>query len=125
VFKLKQEGVQVDTFVEVCEIAFPGDTSTRVLETEPAVGAARVLLLECTFLNGDVSAKDAQRTGHVHLDDLVGAVKAGAFKKTEVLLLTHFSARYNPIEVRDIMEKRLRDTEVWPKVQFLLPKPRV
>lgn len=122
----KARGTQVDEQVEVCEVAFPGDTNLGILDMPggDVVRSARVLLMECTFLDEKVSPKEAFRGGHVHVEDLLRAARAGAFDKNEVVLLTHFSARYLTSYIREVLDRKLRDTPLEGKAQLCLPAPR-
>lgn len=115
----------LDEEVWVPEVAFPGDTNLNILERDASdvVSRARVLLLECTFFDDEVSPKETFRTGHVHLDDFIAAARDGAFQN-EVILLTHFSARYHPDEIRRVVGARLKDEEIGPRVRLLLPEAR-
>lgn len=136
--KLMHEGVEVfipnfstradadlSEEVWVPEVAFPGDTNLSILEREASdvVSKARVLLLECTFFDDEVSPKETFRTGHVHLDDFIAAARDGAFQN-EVILLTHFSTRYSPDEIRRVVGGRLKDEEIGQRVRLLLPESR-
>ena len=110
---------------ELPEVAFPGDTNLSILN-KPAgdvVRKARVLLLECTFIDDEVSPRDTFRTGHIHIEDFIAAARDGAFEN-EVILLTHFSARYAPDYVRETVTKRLAGEAIWPRVKLLLPELR-
>jgi ribonuclease Z len=97
-------GDEVNVDVEVPEICFPGDTQIEVVEQEPTVTRARVLLLECTFIGDDVSPAQARAGGHVHLDQI--AERAELFQN-EALVLTHFSRRYSPEEIRARVSAKL------------------
>lgn len=121
----KAQGIDIDEEFWVAEAAFPGDTNLGILDREASnvVSGARVLLLECTFIDDEVSPKETWGTGHVHLEHFAAAARDGAFQN-EVIVLTHFSARY-PLEyIRDTVTKRLRDEDIWPRVRLLLPEPR-
>jgi ribonuclease Z len=96
-----------ETIVEESEsvaLAFCGDTSIEVVEQQALVRDARVLVLECTFLDERVSPASAREMGHVHLDDLIE--RADLFQN-EAILLTHLSARYRSDEVVSILARRL------------------
>ncbi|MCB9675641.1 MAG: hypothetical protein H6806_00040 [Planctomycetes bacterium] len=86
------------------ELVFCGDTTIHVVEREAIVRKARRLILEATFLDDRVSRDWARRSGHVHLEDIVE--RADLFEN-EAILLTHFSQRYSPREIREIVAKRL------------------
>lgn len=119
-------GLVIDEEREVCEVAFPGDTNLLILEREggDVVRQARVLLLECTFLDDEVTPKQTAQAGHVHLDDFIAAARAGAFDKNEVVLLTHFSARYTTDYIRETLNRKLGDEAIAAKVQLCLPARR-
>ena len=99
-----EEGVEVDESVESAELAFCGDTTIEVVELEEVVRTARVLVLECTFLDDKVTAESARDKGHVHLDEIIE--RAELFEN-EAILLTHFSARYRAQDVRRILANKL------------------
>jgi ribonuclease Z len=97
-------GEDVNDVTEVRELCFPGDTGIEVVEREEAVRTARLLLLECTFLGERPGRRWAHAGGHVHLDDI--AERAALFEN-EAILLTHFSTRYPPREIRERVDARL------------------
>jgi ribonuclease Z len=99
-----QAGEDVHVHIERAEIAFPGDTMIDVVEREASVREARVLLLECTFMESKVSVQKARAGGHVHLDEI--AARADLFQN-EVILLTHFSRRYRAREIEEAVNARL------------------
>ncbi len=93
----KASGAPVDVVSRCVELAYPGDTNARVFDhpvSGEVVRSAVRLILECTFADDVVSAAEAAKTGHIHVDDLVRLAGEGAFDRVEVVLLTHFSARY-------------------------------
>ena len=101
---LRSKGVQVHKTVDVPLIAFTGDTQASVFDTLGAKEAlqAKVLITECTFIDEEVSLKEAHRKGHVHLDELVS--REGLFQN-EAILLAHFSHRYGNKDVERAIEK--------------------
>ncbi len=89
---------------ERIELAYATDTLARVLETAPMLLDARVLILECTFLD-DKKSRDASRAGcHIHLDDLIEM--APEFRNEHVVLM-HFSQLYKPRDVHRILAERV------------------
>lgn len=109
-------GEEVHTWTERAELSFPGDTRIDVLESEPSVTTARVLLLECTFVGSSVSVAKAQRGGHIHLDQI--AERASLFKN-EVVLLTHFSRRHSLEDIRGEISRRF-PPELQARIQLLV-----
>jgi ribonuclease Z len=100
-------GRTISETVDLCEVAFTGDTLIDVVEREEHVRTARLLILECTFLDDRVPVADARSTGHVHLDEI--AARAHLFQN-EAILLTHFSARYSNEEVVALLDQKLPPT---------------
>jgi ribonuclease Z len=81
---------------EIPLLAYPGDCSPDVFDAAPELFAARVLLIECSFVLPE-DADRAREYAHIHLGDI--AARASAFRN-EAIVLTHFSLRYRPEEIR-------------------------
>jgi len=101
---VRARGESVAETTEDPIVAFCGDTLIDVVEREEVVRRARLLILEVTFLDERVSVADAREKGHIHLDEV--CERADLFQN-EVLLFTHFSARYGADDVRRILRQRL------------------
>jgi len=97
-------GETLNEVVETAEVAFCGDTRIEGLDGHPAVRSARLLILECTFLDERADATEARKRGHVHLDDVIA--RADWFEN-EAILLTHFSSRYSNERIAEILDERL------------------
>jgi len=89
---------------ERVELAYITDSLIDVLDSEPWVLGARVLILECTFTGEDKTRADAREKMHVHLDEIVE--RAETFR-SEALVLMHFSQSSQPSEVRRILDQRI------------------
>ena len=88
---------------ERLEFAYATDTLIRVLDTAPQIREAKVLLLECTFLD-DKKTLEASRAGcHIHLDELLERADE---LHNERIVLMHFSQLYSPAEVHKILKRR-------------------
>jgi ribonuclease Z len=97
--RLRSEGVEVTRREEIPLLAYPGDCGAAIFEAAPELFRAKVLLIECSFL----FPEDRERASvyeHIHLDDLVS--RAGSFQN-EAVVLTHFSQRYRPEEIREAL----------------------
>lgn len=101
---LRLNGHAITTRVDHVEVAFCGDTVIDVVDREPMVRTARLLILEVTFLDQRVDVQSARSKGHVHLDEVVE--RAAAFEN-QYLLFTHFSQRYSPADVHAIIYDRV------------------
>lgn len=96
---LRSGGVEVTRREEIPLLAAAGDCDARIFEAAPELFEARVLLLECSFL----APEDRERAAfysHIHLDDVVS--RAALFRN-EAVVLTHFSPRYRPAEIREAL----------------------
>lgn len=98
----RRRGEAVDEEYEELLLSYCGDTGPAVLESEPRLFEARVLLIECTFLD-PAHADRGRDYGHLHLDDLVAV--ADRFRNRAVVL-HHLSRRHTPAElVRAVAER--------------------
>lgn len=102
--QLRAAGEAVSETTEVVEVVFTGDTLPEVIEREAAVRSARLLVMECTFLDERVPVEKARGSGHIHLDELLE--RADLFEN-EAILLTHFSARYSDEQIVSTLNRRL------------------
>ena len=103
---LRKAGTTVTRDIEVSEIAFTGDTSADWITHPSAEGAlnAKLLIVECTFVDDAVSIAQARAYGHTHLDELIA--HADRFHN-EAILLVHFSARYRRADIEAALEAKL------------------
>jgi ribonuclease Z len=96
---LRASGVEVTRREDAPLLAYPGDCGPAIFDAAPELFRARVLLIECSFLRPE--DRDRARVyEHLHLDDFLE--RAGAFQN-EVIVLTHFSQRYRPEEIREAL----------------------
>ena len=73
-----------------------GAKLAQIFEACPELFRAKALLLECSFLLPEDRDR-AREYAHIHLDDVLA--RADRFEN-EALVLTHFSQRYGPEEIR-------------------------
>jgi ribonuclease Z len=100
----RRAGEVVADHVDHLELAYATDTLATVLDHAPDLLAARVLVMECTFLDARKS-RDAARAGcHIHLDDLLE--RADLFRNDHIVLM-HCSQLYRPDEVAAILDARV------------------
>ena len=96
---LRTGGVAVTRREDVPLLAYPGDCGAAIFDAVPELFRASVLLIECSFLFPE--DRDRARVyEHLHLEDFLE--RAGAFQN-EVIVLTHFSQRYRPEEIREAL----------------------
>jgi ribonuclease Z len=100
----RRAGEDVTVYEDRLELAYATDTLISALDHAPELLQARVLIMECTFLDARKS-RDAARAGcHVHLDDILERVTA--FHNEHVVLM-HFSQLYAPREVTAVLDARV------------------
>jgi ribonuclease Z len=97
--RLRARGTEVTRREEVPLLAYPGDCGADIFDAVPQLFSARVLLLECSFLWAE-DRERAREYAHIHLDDVVS--RAELFEN-EAVVLTHFSQRYRPDEIREAL----------------------
>ena len=96
---LRASGVEVTRREDAPLLAYPGDCGPAIFDAVPELFRARVLLIECSFLLPE--DRDRARVyEHLHIDDFLE--RAAAFQN-EVIVLTHFSQRYRPEEIREAL----------------------
>jgi ribonuclease Z len=98
---LRARGVEVTRREETPLLAYPGDCGAEIFEAAPEIFSARVLLIECSFLLPE-DVERARRYSHLHMQDFLE--RADLFRN-EAIVLTHFSQRYLPHEIRRALEE--------------------
>jgi ribonuclease Z len=86
------------------ELAYATDTLVSVLDHAPELLTARVLVMECTFLDSRKTLEAARAGCHVHLDEVIE--RADRFANDHVVLM-HVSQLYRPDEVARILDARV------------------
>ena len=101
---LRLSGEEVTVSVDLPEVAFTGDSLIEGIVHEPAARAARLLVMEVTFMDERVSVAQTRSKGHIHLDEVLA--HADMFEN-EAILFTHLSARYTGAQAQAILDARL------------------
>ena len=97
-------GEDVTREVRVPLVCYCGDTAPGGLDNYAAVYQSRVLITEMTFFRPDHRKEKIHKFGHTHLDDIIE--RAEKFEN-ELIILAHFSTRYQANQVRREVQKRL------------------
>jgi ribonuclease Z len=116
--ELRRAGAPITETVWTCDVACLGDTLVDALDEQPWLYEARLLILEATFLDAEVSVAECRAKGHVHLVEILE--RADRFRN-QALLLTHFSARYSVDQIRGILEGAL-PPDLLRRTHTLLPR---
>ena len=101
---LRYSGVEVSAEVRMPLVCYCGDTAPAGLDSHPGIYEAKVLITEMTFFRPEHRKEKIHKFGHTHLDDIIE--RAERFKN-ELIILTHFSTRYEDAQLRRAVEKRL------------------
>lgn len=96
-------GEEVSESVEEHWLSYCGDSGAALLDREPRLYAAKVLLLECTHITPALRARSAE-FGHIHLEDLVARQE---LFRNETVLLHHLSHRHRTAELVALAAQRL------------------
>jgi|HubBroStandDraft_6_1064221.scaffolds.fasta_scaffold315784_3 ribonuclease Z len=100
----RRAGEDVTEYDDRLELAYATDTLITALDRAPELYDARVLMMECTFLD-DKKPLDAARAGcHVHLDEVIE--RAEKFHN-EAIVMMHVSQLYAPNEVAALLDRRV------------------
>ena len=100
----RMRGETITASVDSPEVAFTGDSQIKMLDENPELYLARLLIMEVTFLDEKVSVERSSRQGHIHLDEVIA--RAENFHN-EAILFTHLSARYSASQAEEIIRARL------------------
>lgn len=115
--RLRHEGAEVDEQVQCPILFYTGDTDRGLLENCDAAFRAEVLMIECSFV-ADGHQERAARYRHIHVDDLADF---SARFENQLIVLTHFSRRYSPEEIRDTVRRRLPHS-LRERIRLALPE---
>jgi ribonuclease Z len=100
----RRAGEDVTDYDDRLELAYATDTLVSVLDHSPELLRARVLIVECTFLDQRKSLEAARAGCHIHLDEMIE--RADRFENEHVVLM-HVSQIYRPDEVAALLDARV------------------
>jgi ribonuclease Z len=100
----RRAGEDVTEHEERLELGYATDTLITALDHAPELYDARVLMMECTFLDGKKPLEAARAGCHVHLDEVIE--RADRFRN-EAIVLMHVSQLYAPNEVAALLDRRV------------------
>jgi ribonuclease Z len=101
---LRLAGTEVTEEQRLPLVAYLGDSAPQGLDACPAMYQARVLITEMTFVAPSHRKDRIHKFGHMHLDDLV---ERQAKFQNELIIASHFSTRYGPSRIRQLVERAL------------------
>lgn len=116
--ELRRGGTGIEDEIELSILFYTGDTDRRILEQNDALFRAEVLMIECSFV-GDLHQDRAAQYQHIHFEDIAGF--ADRFEN-QLIVLTHFSRRYSPHEIRQAIRGRC-PAVLRERLRLALPEP--
>ncbi|XAR50084.1 Ribonuclease Z [Bertholletia excelsa] len=101
---LKSSGIEITYTITMPEIAFTGDTMSDFIidDTNSDVLRAKILIMECTYVNDLETVEKARDFGHTHLSEIINY--ADRFQNKAILLI-HFSGRYQAADIQNAMAR--------------------
>ena len=99
--RLRRAGTPLECQEERVWLSYSGDTDASVLDSDTRLLEARMLLLECTFLDPK-RREEAARYGHIHFEDIRDRVDGFA---NETIVLHHLSRRFSPSDLRRAVDR--------------------
>lgn len=100
----RRAGEVVSEHEERLELAYATDTLISVFDHSPELLQARVLIMECTFLDSRKTIEAARAGCHIHLDEVIE--RADRFANEHIVMM-HLSQLYRPDEVAGILDARV------------------
>jgi ribonuclease Z len=120
IVEMKKKGVEITRRVEIPLVAYCGDTAPGGFLELECVRNAKILLIECTFVEAD--HQDRARAGfHMHISDLTNVLSR---LNNDRVVLTHLSRRTVLPEARSLLRREL-GAQADERVTFLMDsRPR-
>lgn len=115
--RLKNEKKDIFEQVEDSLFCFSGDSRIEFVTHNRLAQKARVLFLECTYIDEKRDVKRAREWGHIHLDEI--AANADLFQ-CEKLVLVHLSKRYPKNFIEKTIRKKCPD-HLADRIEFIAP----
>lgn len=97
---LRRDGVVLTVERREPLLSVTGDTLPEVLDRQPEILQSRVVVHECTFLDGQKPYAACRAGGHTHLRDLLERADA---LTCEHLVLSHFSQIHRPRDIPGLL----------------------
>lgn len=117
--ELKKKGIEIEHRLEVPLVAYCGDTAAGDFLRLPHVRLAKVLLLECTFVEPDHRER-ARAGNHLHVSDFRAFIDD---LENEHILLIHLTRRTHLPEARERLRREVGD-EHMQRISFLMEHRR-
>lgn len=107
IIAMKREGLPVTGLLEIPLVAFTGDTAWGDHLMREDLLSAKILIAECTFVDGGDDGK-ADIGRHMHLQDVLELV---SLSKADHIVLTHLSRRTHMPAAREAIFSALKPAD--------------
>ncbi len=112
---LRLGGTEVSEERRFPKVAYLGDSTIEGLDRNSDMYMAEILIMETTFLAPRHRMEKIRKMGHIHLSDVIA--RADRFQN-QVIIGSHFSARYNDQQIQRRIQKVLPESlrsrfQVW------------
>lgn len=115
---LKSRGVSLEEELLEPLVAFTGDTQIEFLDSHPDVLKAKILFMECTYLDNKKNVAAAREWGHIHFQEILQNLHRF---QNEHISLIHLSARHSTTEAQEILKSHLPLD--WQNRISIFPRP--
>ncbi len=105
---LRESGADIFNETEAPILAYSGDTTIEAVLKSEKARQARVLIMECTYIDKERPIERARKWGHTHLDEIL--THREAFEN-ERIILTHLSRRYPHSYVEKVLDEKIAPGE--------------
>lgn len=116
--ELKRKGQDVEYRLEIPRVTFCGDTAPGDFLNHPHVRDAEVVIIECTFFEGDHLDR-ANLGQHTHVNDLPEML---ARLNSQHVVITHITRRTGMVEAKRRLKEVLRAEDL-QRVTILMDRP--
>jgi ribonuclease Z len=104
ILTLKKQGIDLQEEKYTPIVSFSGDTKIEYVLENKDVANSKILFIECTYLDDKKNIEKAREWGHIHLDEIVQ--NANSFKNEKIVLI-HFSKRYSPKTIKELVYSKI------------------
>lgn len=104
IIALKKQNIEIVDVQKFPLIAYTGDTTIDIFKQQPILRRVKILILEITFFDDDITPAKARDHGHIHIDSI--PTEEGFFQNEHVVIM-HVSSRYSNAHVEEMIEDKL------------------
>ena len=99
---LRKSGTVVTDSVDTPMVTFIGDCVGSSLDVHTHIFDSKVVIIECTYVD-DEDQENARKNTHTHLREIVDTLSRTPAPLCEALVLKHFSLKYDPTHIREMV----------------------